>query len=658
MSFPGGAAHVDDPSAEVAAEFIRGSDDAFRIVYERYARPIYDFFRWTVRDATAAEDLTQSTFLQAFERHASLRDPAALKGWLYRIAHNLAMNHVTRNRTDVELDADAPFASQERGPEEVAGSDEAAALVWDAAASLEPRQFAVLDLSLRKGLSTGEIADALEIDPAAASLAVHRAREALGNAVRFLAVARRRRHCERLAELVPAGIKRLTPEQRASVDRHMRRCPECQRTALLLTSPDELFSVAPLAALPALLETMPRRARGRAGKGARRLVRSPWGMGTAAVITAAVATTAVIATRPAAHTRAGSGGHTSAPTSQAASQPPFASAVAAGMRTATATGVPATASFRSVACPTSARCYAVAEDGGTALIATTNDSGTTWTAAPVRGATGLVAVACSAENACVAGGYSGHDPVILRTGDGGTSWTPAAVPHDAVVGAIACADASACLAVGERQAPQTPYVLASTDGGATWQARDPPSDRGYPGYLAAADCTDATHCWVVGSGIWLTTDLGTSWEDRSEPVTTCAPGQTICGGPTHTFTAVEFTSATEGWAVGGVPCGGYGITQCEWYATRTSDGGRTWHALPDGVLRAFPFGWGIACRGGACAAVDDTFSGGQVALSTDAGLDWAPVQHVNAALNALACSPDGRTCVAVGKAGSLLAASS
>src|SRR6185312_2226106 len=95
---------------------------------------------------------------------------------------------------------DAPFASAELGPAELADQAAAIDLVWDAAASLEPRQFAVLDLSLRKGLSSSEIADVLGVDAAAASLALHRAREALGNAVRYLVVARRRRHCDRLAE--------------------------------------------------------------------------------------------------------------------------------------------------------------------------------------------------------------------------------------------------------------------------------------------------------------------------------------------------------------------------------------------------------------------------------------------------------------------------
>src|SRR5207237_2216079 len=110
-----------------------------------------------------------------------------------------------------------------------------------AAASLEPRQYAVLDLAVRRELATGEIAEVLGVPAGHAAVLVNRAKEALGNAVRYLLVARRRDHCPRLAELVPAGITSLTPEQRGSVDRHMRRCPECQGVARKLTMPAELF---------------------------------------------------------------------------------------------------------------------------------------------------------------------------------------------------------------------------------------------------------------------------------------------------------------------------------------------------------------------------------------------------------------------------------
>jgi len=223
---------VDPPSdGELASAFAAGDAAAFSTLYERYVPRIYDFLRRTVRDQAAAEDLTQSTFLQAYERRATLQDPAAVRAWLFRIAHNAAINHVTRSRIVDELDEVNAPASTTPGPEEVAVQRESADLVWDAAASLEPRQYAVLDLTVRNGLTSAEIAEVLGVDAAQASTAVFRAREALGNAVRFLLVARRRRHCDRLAELVPEGVRQLTAAQRASVDRHLRRCPTCPQPA-------------------------------------------------------------------------------------------------------------------------------------------------------------------------------------------------------------------------------------------------------------------------------------------------------------------------------------------------------------------------------------------------------------------------------------------
>ncbi|MBJ7597522.1 MAG: sigma-70 family RNA polymerase sigma factor [Candidatus Dormibacteraeota bacterium] len=202
---------------------------------------IYDFLSRFVRDSSIAEDLAQLTFVRAWEARESLQDPARVRGWLYTIAHNLATNHVTRSRRTEPIHEQFDLAAPAPGPEDQATSREMAELVWAAAASLEPRQYAVLDLYVRRDLPTGEIAQALDVPAAHAAVLVNRAKEALGNAVRYLLVARRRDHCVRLAELVPEGLSSLTPEQRSSVDRHMRRCPECQGLARTLTAPAELF---------------------------------------------------------------------------------------------------------------------------------------------------------------------------------------------------------------------------------------------------------------------------------------------------------------------------------------------------------------------------------------------------------------------------------
>ena len=226
-------------------------------VYERHAPEIHDFLARTVHDHAVAEDLTQNTFIRLMERGDSVREEAKLRPWLFTVAHNLAVTHVTRRTPADPIEAAFAIASGEKGPEEEAVAADAARLVWDAARSLEPRQYAVLDLTVRRGFSVGEIAEVLEITPAHAAVVVHRAREALAQAIRLLVVVRQRRHCARLAELIPAGTEVLTPDLRATADRHMRRCEVCKEVGAKLTDPAELLAVLPLLPLPLALHHAP-----------------------------------------------------------------------------------------------------------------------------------------------------------------------------------------------------------------------------------------------------------------------------------------------------------------------------------------------------------------------------------------------------------------
>ncbi len=47
---------------------------------------LYRYVLSLVRDTTEAEDLTQDTFLRAYQRQDTLRDSQAMLAWLYRIA--------------------------------------------------------------------------------------------------------------------------------------------------------------------------------------------------------------------------------------------------------------------------------------------------------------------------------------------------------------------------------------------------------------------------------------------------------------------------------------------------------------------------------------------------------------------------------------------
>jgi RNA polymerase sigma factor (sigma-70 family) len=230
-----------------------GGVEAFNALYQEYAPGIYDFLLRLVRDQAAAEDLTQAAFTQAFEHRSSLREPDKVRSWLWSMAHNLAMNQLSRDRRSENIEDHLELAELGRGPEDTAVAHDAAELVWLAAASLEPRQYAVLDLTVRRDLSTQEVAETLGVPVSHAAVLVHRSREALGNALRYLLVARRRERCDQLAALVPAGVRSLTPEQRSTVDHHMRRCEKCRELGERLTMPVELFGALVFVPLPARL---------------------------------------------------------------------------------------------------------------------------------------------------------------------------------------------------------------------------------------------------------------------------------------------------------------------------------------------------------------------------------------------------------------------
>jgi DNA-directed RNA polymerase specialized sigma24 family protein len=59
-----------------------------------------------VHDPAEAEDLTQETFLRAYRRGHTLRDPNAVRGWLYRVATNVSVDYLRRHMPQVSIDGD------------------------------------------------------------------------------------------------------------------------------------------------------------------------------------------------------------------------------------------------------------------------------------------------------------------------------------------------------------------------------------------------------------------------------------------------------------------------------------------------------------------------------------------------------------------------
>ena len=97
---------------ELVARVRAGDEEAFRLIFERYSRPVLGFIFDMVGDRHAAEDLAQETFVRAFRGLGSLRDESKLSTWLFQIAKNVARESLRERRrggTRVEIDDEEVF---------------------------------------------------------------------------------------------------------------------------------------------------------------------------------------------------------------------------------------------------------------------------------------------------------------------------------------------------------------------------------------------------------------------------------------------------------------------------------------------------------------------------------------------------------------------
>lgn len=115
------ATHTNPPmkSAETPiARARRGDAEGFRLLFERYSRPVISFVYDMVGDRALAEDLTQETFVRAYRYLKGLRDEEKFSTWLFSIAKNVARENLRsaeRRAGKVELDDESVLELRDEG---------------------------------------------------------------------------------------------------------------------------------------------------------------------------------------------------------------------------------------------------------------------------------------------------------------------------------------------------------------------------------------------------------------------------------------------------------------------------------------------------------------------------------------------------------------
>src|SRR4051812_16050105 len=80
------------------------------MLLRRYERPIYNFLLRSVRNAHAAEDLTQEVFMRVIQSSTGFQHASKFSTWLYTIARHLCIDHARKmkHRRHASLDGQGP----------------------------------------------------------------------------------------------------------------------------------------------------------------------------------------------------------------------------------------------------------------------------------------------------------------------------------------------------------------------------------------------------------------------------------------------------------------------------------------------------------------------------------------------------------------------
>jgi RNA polymerase sigma-70 factor (ECF subfamily) len=198
-------------------------DRTFERMYRRYGTHVYRYAYGVLHNRADAEDVTQTTFMNAFRALERGEDPRSPLNWLISIAHNVCLQRFrsnSRRPQEVELDYDVADALVD--DDDAPGAED----IRRALGHLAFNQRAAIVLREIEGRSYAEIAEVLGVSMSAVETLIFRARRAL------------REQLEGALTCADAELAlskqldgNLPRDERSQLRAHLRECPDCATLA-------------------------------------------------------------------------------------------------------------------------------------------------------------------------------------------------------------------------------------------------------------------------------------------------------------------------------------------------------------------------------------------------------------------------------------------
>jgi RNA polymerase sigma-70 factor, ECF subfamily len=229
------------------AEQLR-ADRSFERIYRKHVGDVYRYALAVLRHPADAEDVAQTTFLNAYRAYQRGERPRNAQNWLIAIAHNVCrqrFRQAQRRPDEVEFDdrVGEIVPEQDRGP--------SAEDIQRALGHLAFNQRAALVMRELEGRSYSEIAEILETSVSAVETLLFRARRALREQLEGALT------CEEAERAISRQADgRLSRPERSALRAHLRECKECERFARSQRAHKQAFKALALVPLPTSLTSL------------------------------------------------------------------------------------------------------------------------------------------------------------------------------------------------------------------------------------------------------------------------------------------------------------------------------------------------------------------------------------------------------------------
>jgi RNA polymerase sigma-70 factor (ECF subfamily) len=179
---------IDKHSEEQALliQVARGDREAFRLLYAKFSKRVYNTALSYLQDANEAEEATQDVFVQIFSSAGGFSGKSSVRTWIYRITINQCLDRIRHRKRKKRLGVlvqifgskgevihDSPDFNH---PGIAMEKQEAARILWTAIDRLPEQQRAAYILTYIEELSGKEVAEVMLSSPRAVESLIQRAK--------------------------------------------------------------------------------------------------------------------------------------------------------------------------------------------------------------------------------------------------------------------------------------------------------------------------------------------------------------------------------------------------------------------------------------------------------------------------------------------------